>query len=451
MAVTKSREIRETRGKLIADAQALIPSEGGAWTPEIREKFDKMMADADVMLKDAERIELADATVEGLRTTNPPNARPENMEVRERVIPEYRRALKRHGAKALEHVSAEARSVIEGLNTEYFDALKEYLCRGGDGIKPESRAILNGERKEFRDMGVATGGAGGFFVPQGFVYDIEDALKFYGSMLQSSEMMPTATGQPLPYPTDNDTTVAGELVGEGQQVTTADIALGSITFGAFKFSTKMIKISIELLQDSAFDLEAFTKKKFAQRLGRILNTYFTTGTGTAQPKGIITGATIGVGTGSGINTIGDDNQTTPDPTTQVGYIDLTNLEHSVDPLYRPGAAFMFNDNVLRFVKTLKDKFGRPLWVPGLTSHAPDSLLGYPYWINNDMDVLATGKKTVLFGQVSKYLIRQVRELGILRLSERFADYGQVAFIGFARYDGNLLDAGTHPVKYLQQN
>lgn len=61
-----------------------------------------------------------------------------------------------------------------------------------------------------------------------------------------------------------------------------------------------------------------------------------------------------------------------------------------------------------------------------------------------------GKKTVAFGALDKYLIRRVKELAVLRLVERFADYGQVAFLGFARYDGNLLDAGTHPVKYIVQ-
>jgi HK97 family phage major capsid protein len=67
-----------------------------------------------------------------------------------------------------------------------------------------------------------------------------------------------------------------------------------------------------------------------------------------------------------------------------------------------------------------------------------------------MATLATGNKTVLFGQLKKYKIRRVKELAILRLVERFADYGQIALIGFARYDGNLLDAGTKPVNYLKQ-
>jgi HK97 family phage major capsid protein len=340
--------------------------------------------------------------------------------------------------------------------------------RGGyrfSGVSVEERQTLYkmGQKMvtvEARDMG--SGGEGaypgattGFFVPVGFTMKIEDALKYYGDMWNVAEVMDTATGQPLPYPTDNDTTVTGEIIGEGQQVTEQDVSLGQIMFGAYKFSSKMVKVSIELLQDSAFDLEAFLIKKFATRLGRISNTMFTVGGGptASQPNGIITAATS-----SGQTVIGNDNLTTPNPTNQVGYIDLVNLEHSIDPLYRRGAKWMFHDQTLRYLKTLKDNYGRPLWMPGfsgLADHQPDTLNGYPYSINNDMAQLGpsgsppVGSISVAFGPLDKYVIRRVKEMSVLRLVERFADYGQVAFLAFARYDGQLLDAGTHPVQYLQ--
>jgi HK97 family phage major capsid protein len=340
--------------------------------------------------------------------------------------------------------------------------------RGGyrfKGVTAEERQTLYkmGQKTveiEARDMG--TGGEGaypgattGFFVPVGFTMQIEDALKYYGDMWNVAEILDTATGQPLPYPTDNDTTVTGELIGEGQQVTEQDVSLGQIMFGAYKFSSKMVKVSIELLQDSAFDLQAFLIKKFATRLGRITNTMFTTGGGptASQPNGIITAAT-----NSGVTVIGNDNLTTPNPTNQVGYIDLVDLEHSVDPLYRKGAKFMFHDQTLRYLKTLKDNYGRPLWMPGFSGLAntqPDTLNGYKYSINNDMAQLGpsgsppVGSISVAFGPLDKYVIRRVKEMSVLRLVERFADYGQVAFLAFARYDGQLLDAGTHPVQYLQ--
>jgi HK97 family phage major capsid protein len=114
----------------------------------------------------------------------------------------------------------------------------------------------------------------------------------------------------------------------------------------------------------------------------------------------------------------------------IGSTDLVDLEHSVDPLYRPGARFMMHDQTLRQLKTVLDKFGRPLWLPGLAVRAEDSILGYGYSINNDMPQLQSTtsspqvtNKTVLFGQLEKYMIRRVRDFSLIRLEERFADYG----------------------------
>lgn len=449
----KTNELRAKRGALHAEAMKLIPVDG-SMTPEIRTKFDAMMADVDVMQGDIERVEKAERIDADLRSTQrPPEAAIGEPEGRtkedwkaksKRYRDAYWNSMRRASApgdilnsKGLEVVSAEDRKILSD---------KEFRAAG-----------LASRYREYRDMGIGSPTASlptSVLVPQGFVYDLEVALKYYGDMLNVSTIMETATGNPLPYPTQNDTSTVGEIVGESQQVTGAtvgqsvDLSVSNILLGAYKYSTKMVHVSLELLQDTAFDLEGYIKEAFAIRLGRILNKHFTVGGGTTQPYGIITQATS-----SGQTVLGDTNQTSPDPTQQVGYVDLVNLIHSVDPLYRRGAKFMFHDQTLRYFRTLLDKYGRPLWTPGMVSDAPDQVCGYPYSINNDMQQLTetspvTNRETVAFGRLDKYLVRRVKDLAVLRLVERFADYGQVAFIGFARYDGNLLDAGTNPVKYL---
>jgi HK97 family phage major capsid protein len=441
------KEMRERRGKLAADMAELANN----LTAENRTKFDAMDAEQEDLRQQIERAERANQLELEMRTSRKPGEPPiggpqdDDKSATEKKAERYQRAWVSY--------------LKNGLNPDQY---------GFRGVTEEERGLLLPMKQtiqlERRDMaeGIPTGGAYpgstiGFFVPVGFVNKIEEALKYYGDMWNQSEILDTATGQPLPYPTDNDTTVTGEIVGEGQQVSTADVSLGQIVFSAYKFSTKMVKVSIELLQDSAFDIEGFLQRKFATRLGRITNTKFTKGGGPSntagsppvaapEPTGIMTAAVS-----SGQTVIGDDNATTPDPTQQIGYIDLVNLEHSVDPLYRRGAKYMFHDSTLRFLKTLKDKYGRPLWVPAIAAGNADTVNGYSYSVNNDMDQLGHSNKAVAFGALDKYMIRRVKELSVLRLTERFADYGQVAFLGFARYDGNLLDAGTHPVKYLQNS
>jgi len=470
MSLSKARQLREQRAKLVADAQALIPAEGQPLTPENRGNFKKMMDDADALKGDIDLIERSEAQENELRTTQkPPEARIDvnvnNPAAPDRAasVSEYRTALRKHGVAGIEKLRPETRTVVESLNESYWDACKDYLRHDLQGMAPEKREIFLGLKPEYRDMGVGTNTLGGYFVPQGFVYEIEEALKFYGGMLEASRRLPTATGQPLPFPTSNDTGTVGELIGEGVQVNTGDVTIGHILLGAYKYSTKMVKVSLELLQDSAFDLESYLKGEFALRLGRILNTHFTTGTGSSQPNGLVTAAIAqngspqawAAGSGPGIPVIaaGSAANTGGAETgaTSIGSADFVNIEHSVDRLYRQGAQYMMHDLTLRSAKTILDKYGRPLWTPGMANNAPDMINGYSYVINNDMAPIAASAVSVLFGKLNKYLIRDVRELAILRLNERFADYGQVAFIGFARKDGNLIDAGTHPVNYLIQH
>jgi HK97 family phage major capsid protein len=210
---------------------------------------------------------------------------------------------------------------------------------------------------------------------------------------------------------------------------------------AWKYSSKYILASIEFLQDTSINANQFIGAALGDRIARITNDHFTTGTG-SQPNGIVTAATS-----SGITTASNS---------VITYDNLVDLEHSVDPAYRTGARFMLHDTALKIIKKLKvlqfsgDTGGIPLWVPGLTANAPDTILGYPYTINQSMATIAAGSKSALFGRLEKYYIRDVRDVSVLRLDELFALLGQVAFLALSRHDGDLLDAGTNPVKYLIQ-
>ena len=509
MSQSRLREIAEQLQQLNEQAQnfrkTIADKKSTAeQVKEARAQFNKVMDDVDKLTTERDEIRAnneREARAEQLArelggTRRPPEGRL-GAEGIPTAIQQYDRALRVHGVSvsrrggqlifknhALDQVSAEVRQTIQDLNERFWDAFREYslaIAMGDSNrCRPEARSIIFGQDPEFRgfllngpelddrekrDMGIGTLSLGGYFVPRGFVYEVEEALKYYGPMLEVAEIMDTATGQPLPYPTDNDTTVSGEIVGEGQQVAFKDVTIGQVLFGAYKFSTKLIKLSIELLQDSAFPMEAYLKKKMAIRLGRIYNTKFTVGSGTNEPNGIVTAVVAACGSpnatpgqaygipliasGSATNTGGAETGGT-----SIGSKDLDNLEHTVDPLYRRGAAYMFHDQTLRVIKVLLDKYGRPLWKPGLATGDPDTINGYPYYINNDMTPTpgsaSAGNNTVLFGLLDKYVIRRVKELGVLTLRERFADYGQLAFIGFSRADGQLLDAGTHPICYLQQ-
>ncbi len=173
-----------------------------------------------------------------------------------------------------------------------------------------------------------------------------------------------------------------------------------------------------------------------ERIGRCLSPLLTTGDGADQPSGILTLATAGL--------------TAASPTA-LTFDDLHNLESSVDPAYRTegDCGYMFNSAIWNIIKQLKDGIGRYLWVPGVAAGQPATLNGWPVHLNQSMDsTISSGKKTILFGALAKYKVRRVKEIRLMKLVERYADQLQVGFLAFGRFDGALLDAGTHPVKYL---
>jgi HK97 family phage major capsid protein len=208
-----------------------------------------------------------------------------------------------------------------------------------------------------------------------------------------------------------------------------------VTWGAYKYTSDTILVPFELLEDTPFNLPQILGEMMGERIGRITNRRFTTGTGSGQPQGLITAAATGV-TAAATNAITEQN--------------LVQLVHSVDPAYRGGAGFMMHDNTVLAVRLLRDSNGQPVWQSVYNSGVPDMLLGYPITVNQHMAHVSSGaaSKVMAFGQLSKYKIRRVNQIRMYRLEERYREKDQDGFVAFVREDGGLLDAGTDPVKLL---
>lgn len=316
----------------------------------------------------------------------------------------------------------------------YREAFIGWVVGGMEALNGEQRqALRKGWRsdKEARAQSVGTTTAGGYLVPEGFRRKIVEKMKAYGAVQNEAEVITTDTGNELPWPTNDDTSNVGALLAENTQVTEQDMAFGIAQLDAYKYTSKLVRVSIEFLQDVDWiNAEDFLARKFAERLARIKNQHFTTGTGTAQPNGIVTGAVSGV-TAAGVAAITVD--------------ELIDLQHSIDPAYRTdSAAFMFNDAVLKATRKLKDGNNNYLWQPSVQAGVPSQFLGARYIINNDMAVPATGVKSVLYGDFrAGYVVRVVRGIQQLRLDERYADYFQVGFVAFERADADVQDSSAY--------
>jgi HK97 family phage major capsid protein len=312
------------------------------------------------------------------------------------------------------------------------------------GVKPNQRQfpIIMPKRAarslreiERRAQGVATDGAGNYTVAEDFIRELEIAQLLYASLRGVARIRRTETGADLPMPTTNDTGNSGALLGENTGATEQDVTFGQVLFNAYKITSKLVKVSQELLEDSALDFAADLGNLLGTRIGRIEGSLTTTGTGSSQPRGVVTASTLGKTAASA---------------TAITLDELLDLKHSVDPAYRVSAHWMFQDGTLKAIKKLVDSEGRRLWQAAVAGGEPDTLDGDPYVINQAMAAMTTGQKTVLYGNFNKYMIREVREMRMYRLEERFRDADQVGFVIFKRMDGDLLDAGVAPVKHLIQ-
>jgi HK97 family phage major capsid protein len=203
---------------------------------------------------------------------------------------------------------------------------------------------------------------------------------------------------------------------------------------AYKYTSEGILVPTELLEDSAFNLAELLGSMLGERLGRICNQENTLGTGNSMPKGITVAAPVGYTTAASNIVLADE---------------LIHLVHSVDPAYRPDSGFMMHDSTILSIRLLKDGQGQYLWQSGLQQGVPDRLFSYMLTTNQDMAVIGSQAIVALFGQLQKYKIREVRDIRLYRLQERYRDVDQDGFMAFFRQDGNLLDAGTGPVKSLK--
>lgn len=314
----------------------------------------------------------------------------------------------------------------------YDEAFGQYLRFGRENLDAEQRSLLqaNFVAADSRAQSAGTTTTGGFTVPQGFWAKVTDTMKYFGGALDTVEILDTDTGNPLPWPTADDTGNVGAILAENTQITGQDITFGQKQLSAYMYTSKLILASLQFLQDTGIDAEGYIARKIGQRLGRIWNTHLTTGTGTAQPQGFVTGATTGKTTAA---------------SGAIVYGELVDLQHSVDVAYRNvNCRWQMHDLILASIRKLVDTQGHPLWEPSLQTGMPSTLLGFPVTVNNDMaSTLVTTAKTVAFGDFqSQYVARRVAGGQLVRLDERYADYLQVGFFGFGRIDGLVQDASA---------
>lgn len=289
------------------------------------------------------------------------------------------------------------------------------------------------------------GSEGGYLVPDEFRDKLVEKLKAFGGIAGVAEELNTSTGAPIEWPTVDDVDNEGEIVQEGNTFSSgADVTFGVASLGAYSYATgggdgagAGVRVSRELAQDSAFDLEALLTRLFTKRIGRIQARHLATGDGVGKPKGLVHGLTgVQIGANTGIT-----------------YGDLVHFIHSVDPEYRQSGTcrWVFNDGVLEDLELLTDSHGDPIWRPagvGMGEALQENrLLGYPVTIDQSLPDPTLNSATVnwgAFGDIrAGYVIRRVKDVEILvnpyaRMAQR-----QIEYSAWARMDATQQDTNAY--------
>jgi HK97 family phage major capsid protein len=293
------------------------------------------------------------------------------------------------------------------------------------GFSPNAAAL------EFRAQS-KTGSEGGYTVPQGFLAEVSRTLKAVAPIRNLARVITTGSGETLKIPACDDTSNTGAIVAENVAHAEQDLAFTEISLGAYKYSSKMVRVSNELIEDSGIDLASFLATQLGERIGRAQEAHFLTGSGSGQPQGVITAATT-------VNAAS---------ATAIAVGDLFNLIKDVDPAYignNSSVGFMMNPQTWYTIRKLLDSTGRPL-LGDVGNGADMNLLGYPVVLTSGMDsTIASTKKSVLFGAFGQYLIRDVADIVVARSTERYFEYGQTAFVAYQRTDAKALQGGAFRV------
>lgn len=434
--MNEQQKLRAERTRLEGEVKALhTAAENRAWTPEEEAKFSAL--EAQVQAIDTRLLTIEEEVDMSVSTDSTPA--PQQNSLEEKIQSEVRKAVENLAISRRRTMPAPM--IVSDLDDKRAErdrnlALRAWFLRSEASVEELAAARrcqldLRNTKLQLRAQSTSTT-AGGYTIPQGFLAELEAKRLFFNNLRGVARVIRTETGNTLPFPTTDDTSNLANLTAENTAPSATDITFGQVSLGAYKLDS-LVQVSNELLRDSGLDLANEIAAILGERIGRKEAAFFATGTGSSQPQGVVTGASAGA---------------TAATTTTITLANIMSLVNSLDFAYQQGASFMLHQSVWNTILQLADSQNRPLFLDLINGNSP-RLLGYPVVVNNNMaSSIAASAVTILFGDFSKYYIRQAGDLEIIRLDERYADAYQTGFMVVERVDAKVAQSAA--IKKLTQ-
>ena len=432
MSVSR-RDLLAERARLVEQAQSYHESASTReWTPEETAKVDEivaLIAEHDARIATIEAA-MAEEVAEEAPAAAPAPA-PDQQASRARLN-DVLSASSRRTRPAPVGVPMFTRDLDDKRsNRDREQALCGWFL--GNDARAEHRSAaqraglnLNSSRLVLTRANSTTNSAGGYTIPQGFLAELEKKIVYFNPLRDVARVIRTESGNSLPFPTIDDTGNPGAIGAENTAPSATDMTFGQIILGAYR-TESLVLLSNELLRDSGLDLATEVAGLLGERLGRKEATDHATGNGTTAPQGVVTGSSAGVAGAT---------------TTTITLANIMGLRNALDFGYQQNGAFMMHQSIWSTILQLADSQNRPLFLDLLNGNQP-RLLGYPVIVNNAMaSSIAASAKTVLFGDFSKYYIRDAGDIEIIRMNERYADAYQTGFMAVRRSDAKVAQSAA---------
>lgn len=392
--MSKINELRAKRAKAWETANDFLEkhrNDSGILSPEDTENYEKLENEIVDLGREIERQERMDAFEREMAapTAKPLTERPE-------------------AAKA--EAKAEEKT---GRASDSYKSAFWSQARSRNGMTYEVRNALQ----------EGTDSEGGYLVPDEFEHTLIQALNESNIIRSRARVITTSNGlHKIPVVASHGNAAWME---EEDAYTESDEAFSQVNLDAHKVGT-LIKVSEELLQDSAFDLESYIRSEFSRRIGDKEEDAFLNGNGTHKPTGILNatgGAQVGVTTASATAITADE---------------IIDLFYSLKAPYRKNAVWILNDATVKAIRKLKNGTGDYLWQPAIKDGEVPTILGRPYFTSQYAPTIEAAAKVIAFGDFSYYWIGDRQGISFKRLNELYAGNGQVGFLASKRLDGKLV-------------
>lgn len=391
----KLKDLRDQRGKLVADARAILnkaEAEKRSASAEESAQFDAMMKQVNGLGDEVRRHE---------------------------SLVEAERDAAAQVARGLDSATDEARG-------KSADPDVEFRTKAFGKLLVEGRGALQAD--EWRALQADSDTAGGFIVtPEqfvaGLIKNVDDVV--FIRQRATKYRIPTAASLGVP-------TLATDA---SDAEWTTELATGSedsaLAFGKRKLNphpmAKRIKVSETLMRVSG-GAERIVMDRFAYKFGVTQEKGFLTGNGVNQALGIFTASNDGITTARDVST--------GNTATAVTFDGLINAKFSLKGQYWQRSDWMFHRDVLSQIAKLKDGDGQYLWRESVRDGEPDRLMGRPVMMSEFAPNTMTASQYVgILGDYSNYWIADALDLQIKRLNELYAETDQVGFIGRLSTDG----------------